>query len=81
MSRVGNPMLRRVRKEINMPKNKKSKLSKGPKSKKDVTPSDILTEIKKIQVALADLKEQVTGLGFQTLPPRPMVRPKIDVTC
>jgi hypothetical protein len=71
-------MVRRVRKEISMPKYEKSKLSKGTKSKKDVTPSDILAEIKKIQVAIADLKVQVAALGSQTLPPHPMVKPKFD---
>jgi len=61
-----------------MSKDKKSTLSKGTKSKKDVTASDILAALKRIELALADLKEQVTALGSQTLPPRPMVKPKFD---
>jgi hypothetical protein len=71
-------MVPRVRKETNMSKDKKSTLSKGAKSKKDVTASDILAALKRIELALADLKEQVTALGSQTLPLRPMVKPKFD---
>ena len=81
MSKVRKPAPPKVAKGVNMSRVRKPMPPSITKSRRGTTMRDILAALKRIELAIADLKEQVTALGSQTVPPRPMVKPKFDVTC
>jgi len=78
MSKVRKPTPPKVAKGVNMSRVRKPMPPSITKSSGGISLRDILAALKRIELAIADLKEQVKALGSQTLPPRPMVKPKID---